>query len=103
QIAGNLISNAAKYSPAGSQIDVNLSEKSGRIELEVSDRGDGISDKEKASIFDPFYRGNRTENVSGTGLGLSIVKRCVEAMNGSIGCSDREGGGTTFRVSIPNE
>jgi signal transduction histidine kinase len=101
QIVSNLLSNAIKYSPADSSIELNLSSNNNNIVLRIADKGKGIPENEIKSIFEPFFRGSKTANISGTGLGLSIVKRCVDAMNGKISCRNRSEGGAEFEVKLP--
>jgi len=102
-IIRNLVENAAKYSPKGSEIQVTLKKKSDNAILEVIDRGCGISQHDKKLVFDKFYRaGNEnTRNNKGTGLGLFIVKRYTQRFGGSISVTDNATSGCTFRVILP--
>jgi signal transduction histidine kinase len=103
QLLDNLISNAIKFTPAGGRIDVRaIVEGTGAV-LEVSDTGIGIGPGEAQLVFDRFFRSSRVvaEQVPGTGLGLFIARAIVEAHDGTIGVSSRDGGGTTFRVELP--
>jgi signal transduction histidine kinase len=101
----NLIENATKYSPPGSDIDIGFQDGDGSVKLWVADRGPGIKDQEKPRIFDQFYRVDRTETsgVSGSGLGLFIVRQMTEAQGGRVLVEDRPGGGTVFTLLFPRK
>jgi two-component system sensor histidine kinase KdpD len=101
QVLVNLLDNAAKYSPRGSQIDVGFERASNYLNTWVADRGAGIPEEDLNRIFDKFYRAQRPDGVSGTGLGLSICKGMVEAHGGSIQAVNRQGGGTRITFSLP--
>jgi signal transduction histidine kinase len=100
-IVGNLFSNACKYSPAGSRIDISLYYRPPLLHLTIRDQGVGIPADEQEHLFDGFYRGSNVGNIPGTGLGLAITKRCVELLGGSIGLESGAGNGTTFTVRLP--
>ncbi|HLG04273.1 MAG TPA: ATP-binding protein [Bacteroidia bacterium] len=102
-ILENLVENAAKYSPPGSEITIGLKKAAEGIFLTVADRGPGIRNVEKNKIFSRFYRiGNEeTRTTRGTGLGLFIVKHLVEAHGWKILVLDRSGGGSIFEIRIP--
>ncbi len=102
QVITNLISNAIKYSPAGSAIDVLLAARADELELSVTDHGIGMSEEDQSRVFDPFRRvGLSEETVPGVGLGLYVVRKIVEAHRGRIEVSSVRGGGSTFRVFLP--
>lgn len=94
-----LIDNAVSYSPEGSEVAIEVRPAGQELCIDIKDRGEGIPDSEKETIFDRFYRtdGSRHDK-SHTGLGLSIAKEIVCAHNGSIEVLNREGGGSIFRV-----
>jgi signal transduction histidine kinase len=73
------------------------------VEVQVSDRGEGIPKEELAEIFEPFFRGAaaEAEQVRGSGLGLSLVKEIVEAHGGSVTVESQKGQGTIFTVRLP--
>lgn len=98
----NLLENAIKYSPAGSEIKVMLERRAGQVFLSVADRGPGIPDTEKKNVFERFYRlGNEeTRSTKGTGLGLYIAKHLADAHLWNIRVYDREGGGSIFEITI---
>ena len=107
QIFVNIISNAVKYTPAGGDIRVHISEEieDGRCVLLFScrDNGIGMSEEFLARIFNPFERAGSKDisRIEGTGLGMSIVKRLLDAMEGSIGIESAPGQGTTVTVRVP--
>jgi two-component system phosphate regulon sensor histidine kinase PhoR len=99
----NLLSNAIKYTPSSGQVSVEMRKNGGNIQVNISDTGIGIEDKNIVHIYDKFYRekSERTKHISGTGLGLSIVKGVVDAHGGSIHAESEIGKGTTFTVLLP--
>jgi signal transduction histidine kinase len=103
QLLDNLVSNAIKFTPEGGRVTVRNFADGENSVLEVSDTGGGISAADRLQVFDPFFRarGSTARAVPGTGLGLSIAKAIVEAHGGDIDVGSAEGGGTTFRVSLP--
>lgn len=98
----NILQNAAKYSPTGSQIDVTLSRKKDGIVFEVSDQGIGIPDAKKNKVFNRFYRDENemTRKSKGTGLGLFITRFLVELHNGKIELEDNTPQGLRVKVTF---
>jgi len=98
----NLVSNAIKYTKAGS-ITVSLEERSDRIEVRVKDTGVGMSAEHQKQLFAPFFRieNTETEGTVGTGLGMWITKQLVELMKGSIAVESIKGVGTHVVVTLP--
>lgn len=96
----NLVENAIKYSPEDSTITISLKKQNQKIILSVADQGIGVSDKEKDTIFQRFYRsGNEeTRKTKGTGLGLYIVEYLVKQHNGSITVKNNTPKGSVFEV-----
>lgn len=105
QVLINLIDNAAKFSPAGSVIQVNVYEKDDDVYFEVADNGRGISEKIMPYIFKRFFTdGNKiSDSRRGVGLGLAICKSIVEAHGGTITAANRKEGGAVFKFNIPKE
>ena len=103
QVITNMISNAAKFSPSGGNVEISMREKDGMVRISVDDRGSGIPANFRNRIFGRFAQADSTDTRAkgGTGLGLAICKRLIEMMNGSIGFDDREGGGTSFWFELP--
>ncbi len=100
-IVSNLVSNASKYAPEGTEIEVALHRRGGRWELTVTDAGMGIPKEEAAHIFERFFRGAEASHVPGTGVGLDLVNRCVQGLGGDIRFESRVGEGTRFEVVWP--
>ena len=94
---GNLLDNAAKWSPPAGVVEVELSDG----ELSVRDHGPGIDEGDVPYIFDRFYRSDRARGLPGSGLGLAIARQAVEALGGTIRLEAAERGGTIFRVKLP--
>jgi PAS domain S-box-containing protein len=103
QIMSNLLSNAAKFSPANSTVAINLIQSETNVRIEVQDTGAGISEYNQTKLFKKFSQvdGSATRLKGGTGLGLSICKELVERMGGEIGCNSVVGKGTTFYFTVP--
>jgi len=99
----NLLSNAAKFSPEGAAVDIDMQANGAMIRVAVQDRGPGIPEEFRARIFGRFTQADSTatRQKGGSGLGLAICKRLVEVMRGRIGFQDRPGGGTTFWFELP--
>ena len=102
RVVTNLVSNAVKYSPAGTRITVRVEPKESFALLSISDQGPGISREDAKVLFQPFGRGRSADALAeGTGLGLFVVKQIVEAHGGSIDVQSEVGKGATFRVRLP--
>jgi signal transduction histidine kinase len=99
----NLVANAAKYSPAGGHIEVELKPCDGELQIAVRDEGLGIAPDDQGLIFEKFYRAdaNMTRGVSGSGLGLYISRELVNLMGGTIFVQSELGKGSTFVVTLP--
>lgn len=107
QVLTNLLDNAMKYSPNGGRIHVEVSPVPyvGRVTITVRDTGIGIAREQQHYLFQPFKRLEHalTHDIPGAGLGLYITRKLVEAMQGEITLSSREGEGTTVTCSLPFE
>lgn len=103
QVFINLLDNAVKYCPEGSEVRVRLETDGESIIVQVADDGPGIPPEDLPHIFEKMYRVEKesTRAVEGSGLGLSIVKRIVELHGGRIAVESTVGEGTTFRVRLP--
>lgn len=99
----NLIDNAIRYSPEGSQVGVGLRSREGMAQVSVADQGPGIAPEEQDRIFERFYRVDsaRSRHTGGTGLGLSIVKHVVANHGGEVSLWSQPGQGSTFTVRLP--
>lgn len=103
QVVDNLISNAIKYSPSGSNIFVSLNQQGMKAQISVRDEGPGIEPEEQKRLFGEFQRLSTkpTGGEKSTGLGLSIVKKIVEAHNGTAAVESQPGAGSTFTFILP--
>jgi two-component system, OmpR family, sensor histidine kinase KdpD len=101
RVVVNLIENALRYSPAGKPPLVAASTLGDHVELRVIDRGPGIPEPDRESMFVPFQRLGDTDNTTGVGLGLALSRGLTEAMNGALTAEDTPGGGLTMTVSLP--
>ncbi len=103
QVLSNLMSNAAKYSPEGAQVDISVTPHGDSVRISVTDRGPGIPKEFKARIFEKFSQADSsdTRQKGGTGLGLSITKAIVEQHGGTIGFETKAGKGSTFYFDLP--
>jgi two-component system phosphate regulon sensor histidine kinase PhoR len=101
----NLLDNAIKFSPSGSQVDIDVSGENGLINLNVIDKGSGIQEKHLPRLFERFYRVDkaRSREQGGTGLGLAIVKHIAQVHNGEVSVSSKPGKGSTFSLILPDE
>jgi len=103
QVFTNLISNAAKFSPEGEKIYVDITETGNEAVVSVRDNGPGIPEDASHRIFDPFVQLEQlnTRETGGTGLGLPITKALVTEHGGSIEFQNGDISGTTFRITLP--
>jgi two-component system sensor histidine kinase KdpD len=103
QVLFNLIDNAAKYAPAGTEIRIEARRTGASLRVQVLDDGPGIPHTELERVFDKFYRVSKSDNQrAGTGLGLAICRGFVEAMSGTITAGNRtEERGTVFTITLP--
>ncbi len=103
QVMANLLSNAAKFSPEGATVEINVARHHERIRISVTDHGPGIPADFHGKIFEKFTQSDSsdTRQKGGTGLGLSISKIIVEKHGGRIDFVSREGVGTTFFIELP--
>ncbi len=99
----NLVVNAIRYSPPGSEVRIAVRAGNNVCEIDVADRGPGVPSAERRRIFERFVRlaPARREHPEGSGLGLAIVEQIVHAHGGSVEVLDHEGGGALFRVRLP--
>ena len=104
RILHNLLENAVKYSPAGSEIRVFAKHERGRLAIGVQDQGIGISSENQAMLFKPFQRLEDTmrAGIKGIGLGLLVCRRLVEAHGGRIWLESEPGHGTTLFFTLPS-
>jgi len=103
QVMSNLLSNAAKYSPAGGVVRVWSERHADSLRVNVRDEGPGIPQEFRARIFEKFSQADSstTRSKGGTGLGLHIARRFIEHMRGRIGFESNPGAGSTFWIELP--
>ena len=103
QVLANLLTNANKYAPEGSQVRLAATQVGDEVEFAVSDTGPGLDEDQLDHVFDRFWRADSSESqsVGGTGLGLAIAKSLVELHGGAISANSSPGKGATFRFVLP--
>ncbi len=100
-LLSNLVDNAIRYTPEGGRVDVSAGLREGRPYLEVADTGPGIPERDRARVFDRFFRrGEGGTSATGSGLGLAIVKAIAERHGATIALADAPGGGLAARVEF---
>jgi hypothetical protein len=101
QVLLNLLSNAIKYNREGGWVTIDAETRGTQVCLRVTDTGQGLSDSQRAHLFEPFNRlGADRGPIEGTGIGLAIVKALVEHMEGSVHATSEVGVGSTFEVRL---
>jgi two-component system heavy metal sensor histidine kinase CusS len=105
QAVSNLVSNALQHTPAGGQIQLDVNQTNGSVEIQVRDTGCGISREHLPRIFNRFYRADpaRTSDSGGVGLGLAIVKSIMNLHSGAVDAESDPGRGTTVTLKFPHE
>ncbi len=105
QVLINLIDNAIKYTPSGSEIEISAVEKDNKIAITVADNGHGIADEIKPRVFDMFYTGAEkiADSRRSLGLGLALCKSIVNAHGGEITVTDNKPHGAVFTFTLPKE
>ncbi len=99
RILSNLVENALRYAPKGSDVDLKATREGDRLRFSVADRGPGVPPSEVHQIFEPFYRPPASANDGGAGLGLSIAQRLAQAQDGVVQYAPRSGGGSVFSAA----
>lgn len=100
QVWINLLDNAIKFAPKGSQIDISIMQEADSFIYKIIDYGPMIDENTRERMFDKFYQGDKSHSTAGNGLGLTLVKRIVNLHDGTIDCDSKEDG-TTFIVTLP--
>ena len=102
RIVENLLMNAARHTPPGSQVWVKVAPEDGNLLIAIEDDGPGLPEEHRESIFQPFEHGPMTSvHNPGVGVGLSLVAKFAELHGGRVWVEEREGGGASFKVLIP--
>ena len=105
QAIGNLLDNAAKFSPPGSAIDIRVKALDGTVRVGVRDHGPGISPEHWQRIFERFYKVDRARprEAGGFGLGLAITKHLVQSLGGKVWTEAADEGGQVFTIELPTQ
>ena len=103
QVLVNLLDNASKYSPAGSEVYITARSDPAQTTISVADRGPGVPGDQRESVFEKFVRGRHNAAKPGVGLGLAICRAIVTSHGGKIWLDERAGGGAIFSFSLPRE
>jgi len=100
---GNILTNAVKYSPQGSQISVQLSINKQQLMIKITDSGMGVPEDALEQLFKAFYRvqNDRARTTGGSGLGLAIAKQAIIAHHGTIQAYNNDGCGLTVEIKLP--
>ncbi|WP_406470685.1 sensor histidine kinase [Streptomyces sp. NBC_01615] len=103
QALGNLVSNATRHTPSGGTITLSARSQDGQVVLEVADTGSGIAPEDLPSVFDRFWRAekSRSRRTGGSGLGLPIVRQLVAAHGGTVTVTSDLGAGSAFTLRLP--
>ena len=103
QVIDNLLTNVRLHTPPGTAATVSVMATTTEAVIGIADTGPGLSDDDRARVFERFYRADpsRARDSGGTGLGLSIVAAILTAHGGTVGVEPRPGGGTVFRARLP--
>jgi two-component system sensor histidine kinase KdpD len=101
-VLANLLDNAVKYSPPGSEVTVTVSGDDTTVTLAVEDEGPGIAAGERELVFESFYRGESRVQLRtrGLGIGLAVVRALTDAMGGSVRAEEGRGGGACLVVVL---
>jgi signal transduction histidine kinase len=99
----NLVSNAIKYSPKGSAVDIQCEATPGAVRVSIKDEGVGISKQDQGQLFERYYRveDDHTKYISGFGIGLYLSAEIVRRHDGTIGVESEKGAGSTFYFTLP--
>jgi two-component system OmpR family sensor kinase len=103
QVLTNLVANASRFAPEGSEVSIELLKAEDKVQVNVVDHGEGIPEALQEKVFDRFYRADNSRNreTGGSGLGLAIARSIVNAHKGRIWVEATSGGGATFSVELP--
>ena len=97
----NIVSNAAKYTPAGGAVEVRGREEGGTVTIEVADTGIGVPEREMGLVFRELGRAGNARALPGSGLGLPLVRTIAQRHGGTVGMTSREGVGTRVWLVLP--
>jgi signal transduction histidine kinase len=100
QAVENLLANAMKYSPEGSEVEISVEQRNGHVLVRVADAGEGVPARDRQAIFQEFFRAPNA-TADGIGLGLPLVKRIAEAHRGKVWVEDNSPKGAVFTIQLP--
>jgi two-component system sensor histidine kinase KdpD len=102
QVLGNLLENAARYTPAGSEIEISARAHDRHVEIRIADNGPGLPPGSEQKVFDKFFRGSTVapDGRRGVGLGLAICQAIIDAHGGEITAANRSPGGAEFVIRL---
>ena len=103
EVVGNLLSNALKYSPPGSQIQFSVVAGDEHCRFVVKDQGIGIPADDVPRLFESFFRASNADQIKGSGLGLAVVKKALDVQQGTIEVESKLGHGSQFVVQVPRD
>ena len=103
EVVGNLLSNALKYSPPGSQVHFDVVASDEQCRFSVRDHGIGIPEADVPRLFESFFRASNANQIKGSGLGLAVVKKALDVQHGWIEVESKLGRGTRFVVHVPRD
>jgi signal transduction histidine kinase len=103
QVLGNLITNAAKYTPAGGRVGARIVREPSRVGVEIDDTGPGIPRELERKLFEEFFRVRNEATGSGNGLGLAISRRIARLLGGDVTYRRNEGAGSVFTLWLPQD
>jgi two-component system sensor histidine kinase KdpD len=101
QVLINLLENASRYTPPGSELEIVADIRESEVEIAVADHGPGIPKGLEERLFEKFYQTRHETAQSGVGLGLAICRAIVEVHGGSIFARNRAEGGAVFVITLP--
>jgi two-component system, OmpR family, sensor histidine kinase KdpD len=101
QMLGNLLENAAKYTPSGTTVTISAAVQDETMLLAVADNGPGLPPGDSDRVFESFQRGRSDTNIAGVGLGLAICRAGARLHGGEICAANNPGGGARFEISLP--
>jgi signal transduction histidine kinase len=101
RIVENLLANAVKHTPAGTDVLVRVEREGASVVIAVDDRGRGVREEEREAVFELFNRGDAYDGAPGAGIGLSLVAQFAALHGGRAWIEDHPGGGASFRVRLP--
>lgn len=102
ELIGNLLDNAAKYSPHKAAVSIELAHSSGQVVVTIGDKGEGIPAEDLPLLFEPFFRGAsaRERGIAGTGLGLPVARRIARSFGGEVVATSVPGQGSRFSLKL---